>query len=65
MLQLNPQPLPLILLHNNSLTSIAYDFSDFCAPTKKYQSYVNLWVNNVNDNYLCCKVWKQTNKQIN
>ena len=65
MLQLNTPTPPPILLHNSSLKRIAQDFSNFRATTKKYQNYVHFWVINVNDNYLSCKVWKQTNKQIN
>ena len=49
MLQLNPQPLPPYYHITVSFRSITYDFSNICTPTKKYQNYVNFWVNNVND----------------
>ena len=62
---IKPPTDPPILSHNSFYKSIAYDFSNFCIPTKKYKNYVNFWVNSVNDNYISSKVWKQTNKQIN
>ena len=62
MLQLNPQLLPPYYHITVSFRSIAYDFSNFRTPAKKYQNYVNFWVNNVNDNYLSSEIWKQTNK---
>ena len=49
------------MLQLNPPTPQAWDISNFRAPTKKYQKYLNFWVNNVNGHtYLA----KYRNKQI-